>query len=528
MDPVGNSLLLEMQGITVRYGSVVANDQVNLAAAHGEVVALVGENGAGKTTLMKALVGLVQPQSGTIRMAGRPVAIPSPVAAMQLGIGMVHQHFMLIPPLTVVQNVCIGLRRAGYPFPNLGAMAAEIRSLADRYGLQVDPEARVDQLSVGAQQRVEIVKALVRGADLLVLDEPSAVLTPQETAGLFTVIRRLAEQGKAIIFISHKLSEAVAISRRVVVLRQGRVVAVRRTAETNPEELAHLMVGREVHLPHVEDTADAGDTVVAGGGAPQPLLRVKGLHYTDGRGVERLRGIDLDIRPGEIHGIAGVDGNGQTELAHVLAGLLVPAAGSVALAGREITQASPAQRIAAGVAHIPADRHQVGLVLDLSLADNTVLPVSNRAPFARWGIVDARQVGRYARELVTAYDIRCHSVQQQVGSLSGGNQQKVVLARELSRSPRLILANQPTRGLDVGAIAYIYAMLLEQRRRGSAILLISTELEEILALADRVSVLYEGRIMDTLPRRRASRETLGPLMAGSQPAANREPMVNRL
>lgn len=516
MDPVGNALLLEMQGITVRYGSVVANDQVNLAVAPGEVVALVGENGAGKTTLMKALVGLVQPQSGTIRLAGRPVAIPSPVAAMQLGIGMVHQHFMLIPPLTVVQNVCIGLHRAGYPFPNLSAMAAEIRSLAGRYGLQVDPEARVDQLSVGAQQRVEIVKALVRGADLLVLDEPSAVLTPQETAGLFAVIRRLAEQGKAIIFISHKLNEAVAISRRVVVLRQGRVVAVRRTAETNTEELAHLMVGREVNLPRVEDVDDVAAAAAAASGAP-PLLRVKGLRYTDARGVERLRGVDLDIRPGEIHGIAGVDGNGQTELAHVLAGLLVPAAGSVALAGQEITQASPAQRIAAGVAHIPADRHHVGLVLDLSLADNTVLPVSNRAPFARWGIVDARQVGRYARKLVIAYDIRCHSVQQQVGSLSGGNQQKVVLARELSRSPRLILANQPTRGLDVGAIEYIYAMLLEQRRRDSAILLISTELEEILALADRVSVLYEGRIMNTLPRSQASRETLGPLMAGNRP-----------
>jgi simple sugar transport system ATP-binding protein len=534
--------LLEMRGITVRYGPVLANDQVDLTVSRGGVVALLGENGAGKTTLMKALVGLVRPQAGEVRLAGRRVAITSPVQAMQLGIGMVHQHFMLIPTLTVVQNVCIGLRRAGYPFPKLRQAADEILALAAQYKLQVDPEARVDRLSVGEQQRVEIVKALYRGAELLVLDEPTAVLTPQESEGLFEVIRLLAGQGKAVVFISHKLNEVIAVSQQVVVLRQGRVVAERNSAETDAQELARLMVGRDVHLPQIQLLAAGGwrlaqsrtpasslqrvPLAAASSQKPQaasnqpphpPLLEVHGLRYVDGRGVEMLQGIDLTIRPGEIHGIAGVDGNGQTELAHLLAGLLSPSAGRITLDGQEITHAGPAQRIAAGIGHIPADRQHVGLVLALPLADNCVLPVSAQPPFARWGVVNHRQVRRFAQALVAAYDIRCNSIGQPAGTLSGGNQQKVILARELSRRPRLILANQPTRGLDVGAVETIYAMLLEQRHQGCAILLIATDLDEILTLSDRISVLYEGRLMGTVERSQANREQLGLMMAGKSP-----------
>jgi general nucleoside transport system ATP-binding protein len=503
--------LVDMYGITVRFGAVLANDQVDFSIARGEVVAILGENGAGKSTLMNVLVGLVQPQAGEIQLEGHPVTISSPVRAMQLGIGMVHQHFALIPTLTVVQNICIGLRSAGFPFPNLRRVAAEVRDLAHQYQLHVDPDARVDQLSVGEQQRVEIVKALYRGAELLILDEPTAVLTPQETEGLFAVIRRLAAQGKSVIFISHKLNEVLAISDRVIVMRQGRRVAERTTATTTTEELVQLMVGREVLLP--EQPQDEPSLITH---LSTPVLAIQGLRYVDERGVVALHGVDLTVEPGEIHGIAGVDGNGQNELIHLLAGLITPNAGKVIINGKDLTRAYPGQRIDAGVAHVPADRHHVGLALDMSIADNMVLATYDHPPFSYGGVLNRGAAQRFAQDLVSAYDIRCHSVQQLTGTLSGGNQQKVVLAREMSRDPLLILANQPTRGLDVGAIEYVYNQLLEARRQGSAVLLVSTEMEELLALADRISVIYAGEIMGTLPRQQATRAQLGLMMAGGR------------
>jgi simple sugar transport system ATP-binding protein len=496
-----------MQGITVRFGDLIANDRVDLVVERGEVRALLGENGAGKTTLMKALVGLVQPQTGRIELHGHPVDIRSPVDAMALGIGMVHQHFMLIPPLTVAQNVCIGLRSAGYPFPDLRRVATEIRSLASRYGLQVEPDQRVAQLSVGAQQRVEILKALYRGAELLILDEPTSVLTPQETEGLFAVIRSLVEQGKAVIFISHKLNEVMTISQHVTVLRKGQVVATRRTAATDPAELAELMVGRAVDLPHLEEPAAI---------EIPPLLRVRGLFYRDERKLEILRGIDLEVRPGEIHGLAGVDGNGQEELAGILAGILPATAGRIVLDEQEVTYASPAQRIEAGLAHIPGDRQHTALVMDMPVVDNCLLELSGQAPYARSGFLQFAAIRTLAQDLIATYDIRCQDQRQPVATLSGGNQQKLVLARELFRKPRFVIAVQPTRGLDVGATAFVYSMLLAQRAQGCAILLVSTELDEIMALSDRVSVIYEGRIMGTQVRAQADRSALGLMMAGKQ------------
>ena len=497
--------LLTMQGITVRYGALLANDNVDFSVQPGEIRALLGENGAGKSTLMKVLAGLVQPTAGHITLRSRPVTLSSPVQAMQWGIGMVHQHFMLVPTLTVTQNICVGLRSAGYPFPHLRRVAGELRSLSARYGLQIDPEQKVAALSVGAQQRVEIVKALYRGAELLILDEPTAVLTPQESERLFAVVRALAAQGKAVIFISHKLNEVMAVSHQVTVLRQGRVVGDLPTTATSSAELARLMVGRAVTLPRVDSRPPA---------LAAPVLAVQGLRYTDIRRLEALQGIDLTVRRGEIHGIAGVDGNGQEELAYVLAGLVSPAAGTIILDGIDVTTASPARRIAAGLAHIPGDRQRVGLVLDLSLADNAVLPISGRPPYSRRGIRNDGAIRRLAKQLIAAYTIHCRDEQQPAGALSGGNQQKLVLARELFRAPRLIVANQPTRGLDVGAIETVYTVLLEQRRQGRGILLISTELDEIMALSDRVSVLYEGRILATLPRDEANREHSGPVNGG--------------
>ncbi len=500
--------LLQMQGITVRFGDLVANDAVDLIVERGEVRALLGENGAGKSTLMKALVGLVRPQAGGILLEGKSLQIRSPVDAMAHGIGMVHQHFMLIPPLTVAQNVCIGLRSAGYPFPDLKRVSADIRSLADQFGLQVDPDQRVSQLSVGAQQRVEILKALYRGAEILILDEPTSVLTPQETENLFVVIRNLVQQRNAVIFISHKLNEVMAISQHVTVLRKGKVVATRRTDQTTSQELAQLMVGRAVVLPTLDQPVSK---------AVAPLVEISKLQYQDARRIEILRGINLDIRPGEIHGLAGVDGNGQEELASILAGIIPSSAGTITFDNRDFTNSSPSQRIAAGMAHIPGDRQRTAIVMDMPVVDNCILEVHGQKPYARYGFLQFKQIAAMAQNLIETYDIRCRDQQQLAATLSGGNQQKLVLARELFREPRFIIATQPTRGLDVGAIAFVFAQLLAQRARGCAILLISTELDEILALSDRISVIYEGRIMGTVTRPNADRAALGLMMAGTQP-----------
>jgi len=499
--------ILQMRDIVVRFGSLVANDHINFEVQNNEIHALLGENGAGKTTLMKALVGLVKMRSGEINFQGKKVDIHSPETAMKLGIGMVHQHFMLIPTLTVAQNICLGLKSVGYPIPNLRRVAADIAGLAERFNLQVDPDVKVSQLSVGAQQRVEIIKALYRGARLLVLDEPTSVLTPQETEGLFEIINNLATKGTSVVFISHKLNEVMTICDRVTVLRQGQVVKTLNTPETDPQELARWMVGHDVVLPRVSSSPPS-DTA--------PILKVSNLEYMDKRNLKVIKGIDLDIRRGEIHGIAGVDGNGQEELSRLIAGLLSPAQGKIVFNGKDITHASPYHRIKEGMAHIPGDRQHIGLILDFSLAENCCLVVCRQAPYSRWGLINFKMTRKLAEDMVRSYDIRCKDIDQTAGTLSGGNQQKLILSRELFRNPGLIIAMQPTRGLDIGATEYVQKMLISQRDNGAAILLISTELDEIMALSDRISVMYEGQIMETFPREHSTKEQLGLLMAGKR------------
>jgi simple sugar transport system ATP-binding protein len=497
--------LLSMNGIVVAYGTLLANDHIDLQVHKGEIHALLGENGAGKTTLMKALVGLAPIQRGKIRFNGQDIPVVSPNIAQNAGIGMVHQHFMLIPPLSVAQNVCIGMKSAGYPFPDYKKVTQRIDELSEKYQLKVNPAARVADLSVGEQQRVEIIKSLYRGAKLLILDEPTSVLIPQEIDGLFNIIRNLSAQGTAVIFISHKLNEVMTISRHITVLRQGKVVAKRNTDETDAHELARLMVGKEMEdLPDVKSLSSTAAQVA----------RIEGLHYTDPRGVEKLRGIDLELREGEIHGIAGVDGNGQVELARILAGILPSSAGKVWLGGHEITHFDPARRIQAGMAYIPGDRQQTGLVMDLSITENLILELNNQSPFANRGFLQFKKINSFAEEAIRKYDIRCTDPKQEAGKLSGGNQQKLVLARELYRNPRLIIAVQPTRGLDVGATHFVHSMLLEQRQKGCAILLISTELDEIFSISNRISAIYEGKLMGTFDRAATNRESLGLLMAG--------------
>jgi general nucleoside transport system ATP-binding protein len=497
--------LLQMRGIVVAYGSLLANDGVDLEVQKGEIHALLGENGAGKTTLMKALVGLAPLTRGTIAFDQADIASPSPAVARAVGIGMVHQHFMLIPTLTVAQNVCIGLRSEGFPFPDYRRVSARLERLSEEYQLKVNPAARVSDLSVGEQQRVEIIKTLYRGARLLVLDEPTSVLIPQEIEGLFGVIRSLSAQGTSVIFISHKLNEVMSISRNITILRAGRVAATRKTAETEPRELARLMVGREMQsLPR---------TAPVPAGAPL-VARVEGLRYTDPRGVEKLAGIDLGIRTGEIHGIAGVDGNGQVELARILAGILGASSGKIWLDGKDITRMKPAARVRSGLAYIPGDRQRTGLVMDLPVSDNLMLKASGLPPFAVRGFLNFRKIRELVDSSIRDYDIRCSDPGQEVRTLSGGNQQKLVLARELRAAPRLIVAVQPTHGLDVGATQYVQSMLQEQRRRGCAILLITTELDEVLSLSNRVSVIYEGKLMGTFDADAADRESIGLLMAG--------------
>ena len=500
-----------MRGIVVAYGELLANDAIDLDVGAGEIHALLGENGAGKTTLMKALVGLAPMKHGDIVFGGKAIPPGSPAGARAAGIGMVHQHFMLIPTLTVAQNVCIGLRAdpstgiRGSPFPDYRKVSDRLADLSRRFQLEVDPAALVADLSVGEQQRVEILRTLFRGARLLVLDEPTSVLIPREIDGLFDIIRMLSSEGTAVIFISHKLTEVMTISHNVTILRHGKVAATRAAAETSPRELARLMVGRDMAgLPAVE-------TVAAGS---QTVLRTEDLRYTDARGVKKLQGIDLDIRAGKIHGIAGVDGNGQVELSRILAGILTASSGRILLEGRDITRHSPRKRIRAGLAYVPGDRQRTGLAMDLSVSDNLLLKASDQPPFARGGFLHFGRIAAMVEDSIREYDVRCTSSAQEVRTLSGGNQQKLVLARELRAAPRLIVAEQPTHGLDVGATHYVHSMLLEQRRKGCAILLISTELDEVLSLSNRVSVLYEGRLMGTFDHDQADRQSVGLLMAG--------------
>jgi general nucleoside transport system ATP-binding protein len=496
--------VLEMRGITKRFPGIVANDAVSIDLREGEVHALLGENGAGKSTLMNVLYGLYRPDEGEILIKGDVVELGSPRVSIDRGVGMVHQHFMLIPVMTVAENIVLAVEPT-YRKVLLDENAAEesVHEISERYGLVVDPHARIEDITVGQQQRVEILKALYRGADILVLDEPTAVLTPQEAKELFAIIRSLTAQGKSVIFITHKLNEVLEIADRITVLRRGKRVETLDAEGATEEGLARLMVGREVLLRVEKKPAEPGE----------PLLQVEGLHAFDDRGLEKVRNVSFDVRAGEIVGIAGIDGNGQTELIDALSGLLPVTGGTVRLEGAELTDLSALEHYHAGLGHIPEDRQRRGLILEFSIAENIALHDFRSPPDSRLGWLFPRRLVERASRLVKEFDVRGGGALTRAGALSGGNQQKVVLAREIDRDPRVLIAAQPTRGLDVGAIEFVHRRLVEERDEGRGILLVSLELEEILSLSDRILVIYEGEIVGELPPT-ASEEQLGILMTG--------------
>ncbi|MBA2293793.1 MAG: ABC transporter ATP-binding protein [Actinobacteria bacterium] len=496
--------VLELRGITKRFPGIVANDGVDFDLRKGEVHALLGENGAGKSTLMNVVYGLYRPDEGEILINGKPAELGSPKAAIENGVGMVHQHFMLIPVMTVAENIVL----ATEPTHNgilLDYAAAEkrVHEISTRFGLAVDPRSIVQDITVGQQQRVEILKALYRGADILVLDEPTAVLTPQEAQELFTIIRSLTEQGKSIIFISHKLNEVTEVANRITVLRRGKKIETLPAAGATEEGLARLMVGREVLL-RVDKTAAQ---------PAQPMLSVKGLTVEDDRGIEQVRGVSFDVKGGEIVGIAGVDGNGQSELIDAIAGLRRSKAGTIAIGGEDVTGDTCKECLDAGLGHIPEDRQRRGLVLDFTLAENIALHDYDHQPASRWGWLYPKRLIEKAGVLLQEFDVRGGGPQTRAGGLSGGNQQKVVLAREIDRNPKVLIAAQPTRGLDVGAIEFVHRRLVEERDEGRGVLLVSLELDEILSLSDRILVIFEGRIVGEFPPG-VSEEELGVAMTG--------------
>jgi general nucleoside transport system ATP-binding protein len=495
--------LLELSGITKRFPGVVANDHVDFDLVQGEVHALLGENGAGKSTLMSILYGLYHPDEGEIRLNGTPLRIDSPHVAIDNGIGMVHQHFMLIPVMSVAENIVLGVEPHRGPFLDLDAAEERVRELSERFGLAVRPEARIDSISVGMQQRVEILKALYRGAEILILDEPTAVLTPQEAEELFAIVRSLQAEGKSIIFISHKLNEVLQIADRITTLRFGKQVGTVPRAGATQESLARMMVGREVVLRVEKPPAQPGEV----------LLSAENLVVVDDRGLEACRGVSLEVHAGEIVGIAGVDGNGQSELIDALTGLRQPASGRIVVGGRDVTNASARGVLDNGIGHIPEDRQRRGLVLDFSLAENLALHDFRTPPESRFGWLFPRRLVERARRLLKEFDVRGGGPQTPAAALSGGNQQKVVVAREVSRDPRVLVAAQPTRGLDVGAIEFVHRRLVTERDEGRAIMLVSFELEEILSLSDRILVVYEGRIVGEYPPD-VSEEDLGFAMTG--------------
>jgi simple sugar transport system ATP-binding protein len=500
-------LRLELQGITKRYGSLVANDGIDLTIEPGQIHGLLGENGAGKTTLMNVLYGLTQPDDGKIVIDGQPVTLRSPKDAITAGIGMVHQHFMLVPVFTVAENVTLGAERTR-PLGLLDRRGArrEVREYSERYGLRMNPDALVEDLPVGVQQRVEILKALVRNASVLILDEPTAVLTPGETEELFTIMRGLRGGGQSIVFISHKLREVQAIADTITVLRRGRVVG-ERPPSASDDELAALMVGRQVSLRVSKAPARPGEVVLA----VRDLTVIDERHSPGGSGDHgraageiasahaAVDGVSFEVRAGEIVAIAGVQGNGQTELCEALMGLRPLAAGSVRLGERDITADSPQQRIREGIGYIPEDRQEDGLVATFSIAENIVLDVFDRPPYARGLSLDLDAIRATATARTEQFDVRATSIDTPAGTLSGGNQQKVILAREIGRDLRLLVASQPTRGLDVGSIEFVHRRIIEQRDQGVAVIIVSAELDEIYALADRIVVMYEGRITGIRP-----------------------------
>ena len=498
---------LELREISKRFPGVLANDKISISAERGQVVGLLGENGAGKTTLMNILSGLYKPDSGTIVIDDVERTFADAAAAIRAGVGMVHQHFMLVPVFDVVEAVALGSETVDGPLGtfNRAAARARIVELSNQYKLDVDPDARIESLPVGVRQRVEILKALYRQSDILVLDEPSAVLTPYETTELFAIIRSLKATGTTVIFITHKLNEVLEVADSIVVLRRGRVAGTADPKTTSRQQLANLMVGRDVELIVPKGPAKPGEVV----------LSLRGLRIRDDRLEVAVDGIDLDVRAGEILAIAGVQGNGQTELVEAIVGLRSVDDGTMTIDGNSIIGAKPRQVADLGVAHIPEDRGRDGLINPMSVAENYILDSYHRPPYSRRGIFDLKSVSERAAQGVKDFDIRTPSISTMAGSLSGGNQQKVVVAREFSRSVRLVIAAQPTRGLDVGSIEYIHRRIVEQRDAGAAILIVSTELDEVLAVGDRVAVMYDGRIAGIVEGPEMTYENVGMLMGGA-------------
>lgn len=496
--------VIEMKGITKVFPGVVANENVDFDLNQGEIHVLLGENGAGKTTLMNVLYGLYQQEEGKIFVRGKEENIVSPARAIELGIGMIHQHFMLVDIFSVTENIILGNEPTAGIKVDMAKARQEVKDLISRYGFAIDPDALIKDITVGQQQKVEILKALYRKTNILILDEPTAVLTPQEIDELEVILRNLTAEGKSVILITHKLKEIMKMSDRVTILRLGKVVGQVETAKTSIPELAELMVGRQVKLSTEKAPHDPGEEV----------LTVEGLTYTDERGVEKVRSVSFGLRRGEILGIAGVDGNGQSELVELLTGILKPSGGSVRLDGKKIAGLSVHSIITSGLSNIPEDRHKRGMVLDLPLYENAILGQHRHPNFAKGLRLDYPAIKAYTEQLVKDYDIRTPNIQVPARSLSGGNQQKLIAAREISKNPTVLIASQPTRGLDVGAIEYIHSRLVEERNADKGVLLVSLELDEILDLSDRILVMYDGRIQAELPRSEATENKLGILMAG--------------
>lgn len=503
---IKKNVVLQARGITKQFPGVLANDNVSFDLRKGEIHALLGENGAGKSTLMNIIYGLYHPEKGEISVNGKTAKIHSSKDSIALGIGMVHQHFMLIPVFTVAENIMLGDETIKRGALDRATVAAKVNEISAQYGLDVDPTALVGSLPVGLQQRVEIVKTLYRKAEIVILDEPTAVLTPQEAEDLFRIMRDLTARGVSIIFITHKLKEVLAIADRITVMRAGRVINTVKPAETDSAQLAKMMVGRQVIL-----TVDKKDHKAKG-----EVLKVEDLSVSDQRDLETVHQVSFSVRGGEVLGIAGVQGNGQTELSEALTGLRSPTGGKVTIDGRDLTGKPPRVITEAGLAHIPEDRQRHGLVLNYSVADNMALCDYYHPPFSRRGVTQPKALDENARKLIKAFDVRTPSPFVNAGKLSGGNQQKVIVARELSRAVKLVIANQPTRGLDVGSIEYIHGEIIKMRDRGVAVLLISSELDEIMALADRIAVMYRGQIVGIVESKKTSREQLGLWMTGMQ------------
>lgn len=498
--------VIEMLNIRKVFGDFVANDNITLQVKKGEIHALLGENGAGKSTLMNVLFGLYQPDGGEIRVKGKPVEIKDPNVANDLGIGMVHQHFMLVDNFTVTENIILGHEPKKFGSIQLAKATENIRKISENYGLEVDPNAVTSEISVGMQQRVEILKTLYRGAEILIFDEPTASLTPQEIVELIQIMKRLVNEGKSIILITHKLKEIMEVADRVTVIRRGKGIKTLDVSGTSPTELASLMVGRNVLF-----------TVEKGEAQPkEDVLKIENLVVKDYRGIEKVKGLNLSVRRGEILGIAGIDGNGQTELIEGITGLRKVESGKITLNGKDITNLTPRKVTESGLGHIPQDRHKHGLVLNYTVGENVALQSYYHPPYSKNGILNYKNIYSEARRVIKDFDIRTQSEFEQARALSGGNQQKIIIGREIERNPDLLIAAQPTRGLDVGAIEFIHKRLIEQRDNNKAVLLISFELEEVMDVSDRIAVIFDGQIIDIVDPKTTTEQELGLLMAGHQ------------